>query len=75
MDNAPKRRTSPWIAFLAGAVVMLALGLLIFAWQGTDDAAKGVRVAARAAQALPDLPEPRLPQAPRLPDAPIPLPK
>ena len=69
------RRTSPWIAFLAGAVAMLALALGWCAWRGGDDAGRAVGAAVRAADSLPAIERPRLPEAPKLPDAPIPVPK
>ena len=69
------RSTNPWMAFAAGAVAMLAIALLVFAWQGRDEATDAARTAAAAAKALPDLERPRLPDAPRIPDAPIPRPK
>jgi hypothetical protein len=69
-----ERRTSPWVAFAAGAVAMLALALAWYAWQGRDDAGEAAAVAVRAADGVKVSP-PRLPDAPRIPDAPIPLPK
>jgi len=70
-----ERPTSPWIAFAAGVVAMLALGLLWYAWQGRDDAGKAAEAALRAADGLPAIAPPRLPDAPRIPDAPVPVPK
>jgi hypothetical protein len=70
-----ERRTSPWIAFAAGAVAMLALALAYAAWESRDTAQGLVRAAAGAAQALPEVPRPTMPDAPRLPDAPTPIPK
>lgn len=70
-----ERSSSLWIAFAAGAVAMLALALLWFAWQGRDDAARLGRAAIAAARALPELRRPHLPDAPRIPDAPVPHPK
>lgn len=70
-----ERPTNPWIAFAAGAVVMLAVLLLVFAWQGGNDATEAAKTAAEAARAVPDLAPPRLPDAPRIPDAPVPRPK
>jgi hypothetical protein len=70
-----ERRTSPWIAFVAGAVAMLAVALLWYAWQGRDDATTAADSAIRAADAIPQMEPPRLPDAPRLPDVPIPVPK
>jgi hypothetical protein len=70
-----EHRPSPWIAFAAGAVVMLLLALLWFAWISRADASRTVRAAAEVAADLPELKAPRLPEAPRLPDAPKPVPK
>ena len=70
-----ERRTSPWIAFVAGAVAMLAVALLWYAWQGRDDAGKTASAAIQAAKSIPQIEPPRLPDAPRIPDAPIPVPK
>lgn len=69
------RETSPWIAFAAGAVAMLALALLVFAWQAQDEGVDAVRTAEAAARAIPDLEPPKLPEAPRIPDNPMPRPK
>lgn len=70
-----ERPTNPWIAFAAGVVAMLALGLLWWAWQGRDDAGGAAEAALRAAEGLPAITPPRLPDAPRIPDAPVPVPK
>ncbi|WP_068875727.1 MULTISPECIES: hypothetical protein [unclassified Phenylobacterium] len=69
------RHTSPWIAFAAGVVAMLAIGLLWYAWQGRIGAGKVAEAALRAADGLPAIAPPRLPDAPRIPDAPVPVPK
>ena len=73
MSEVSNERTSPWIAFLAGAVVMLAIVLIAFAWVRGERAAEGLTLALRDAPDLPTLP--RMPDAPRLPDAPMPKPK
>ena len=70
-----ERRTNPWIAFAAGAVAMLAIALLFFAWQGRDDATEAAKRAAAAARAIPEIEPPKLPAAPRIPDAPVPVPR
>jgi len=70
-----ERSTSPWLAFVAGAVAMLAIALLAFAWLSRGDAGEAAKTAVAATQAIPDLKPPRLPDAPRIPDAPIPQPK
>ena len=69
-----ERRSSPWIAFIAGMVVMLALALIWFAWQGRHGAGDAAEAALRASEGVKIAP-PRIPEAPRLPDAPIPVPK
>jgi hypothetical protein len=74
MAEVSNQRTSPWIAFLAGAVVMLAIVLIAFAWWRGEQAAQGVTLALRNAPDLPPLPR-MPPDAPRLPGAPIPKPK
>jgi hypothetical protein len=73
MADVSKRETSPWIAFLAGAVAVLALMLIVFGWQGGQRFADGVMMSLRAAPELPNLP--RMPDAPRLPVAPVPKPR
>lgn len=73
MADTSHGQTSPWIAFLAGAVVMLAVALLVFGWQRGERAAEAVVLSLRAAPHLPRMP--RLPDSPRIPEAPIPQPK
>ena len=63
------------MAFAAGAVAMLAIALLVFAWQGRDEATDVAKTAAAAAKVIPDLEPPRLPDAPRIPDTPVPRPQ
>jgi hypothetical protein len=70
-----ERPTTPWIAFLAGAVAMLAIALLWFAWQGRDEAAVAAKAAAVAMWSVPELKRPRLPEAPHIPDNPVPRPE
>jgi hypothetical protein len=70
-----ERRINPWIAFAAGAVAMLALALIWYAWQGRDDAGRAAEAALKAADSLPAIAPPPLPDAPRIPDAPVPVPK
>ena len=73
MAETSHHQTSPWIAFLAGAVVMLAVALLAFGWQRGERAAEGLVLSLRDAPHLPRLPQ--LPDAPRLPGAPVPKPQ
>lgn len=73
MAETSHRQTSPWVAFLAGAVVMLAVALLAFGWLRGERAAQDLVLWLRDAPHLPHLP--RLPDSPRLPEAPVPQPK
>jgi hypothetical protein len=73
MAETSHGQPSPWVAFLAGAVVMLAVALLAFGWLRGERMAEGVVLSLRDAPHLLRLP--RLPDAPRLPGAPIPQPK
>ena len=73
MADVSKRGTSPWVAFLAGAVAVLALMLALFGWQGGQRLADGVATSLRSAPDLPALPQ--MPEGPRLPDAPVPKPQ
>jgi len=73
MADTSHGQTSPWIAFLAGAVVMLAVALLVFGWLRGERVAEGVVLSLRDAPHLPRLPP--LPDAPRLPGPPIPQPR
>jgi len=70
-----ERPINPWMAFAAGAVAMLAIALLIFAWMARNDAVEVAKTAVAATRVIPDVEPPRLPDAPRIPDAPIPVPK
>jgi hypothetical protein len=70
-------RPRPWIAFLAGAVVMLAIVLVWMAWNATRSA---ITSTLRADMALPHrsaLPLPRTPppEGPHLPKPPVPTPR
>lgn len=73
MAETSRNRTSPWVAFIAGAVAMLALALGWTAWNRVQDAPRKMQVA--IGPSLPRVPAPRLPEAPRLPDAPVPTPR
>ena len=69
MPEASSRKISPWIAFVAGVVAMLAVALAVFAWSHRDHAADGLNLTLRDTPSLPSLPH--LPQVPKLPDPPI----
>jgi uncharacterized membrane protein YqjE len=69
------RGANPWIAFAAGAVAVLALALVFYAWQLRHAARDVARTAVAATKALPELERPTLPEAPRMPDVPVPRPK
>ena len=73
MAQVSNERSSPWIAFLAGAIAMLAIVLILFAWWRAERAAEAFTLTLRNTPDLPTLPH--MPDAPRLPDAPIPKPK
>lgn len=73
MAEVSDKRTNPWIAFMAGAVAVLVVVLIFFAWSRGERAAERLRLGLRDAPALPSVPH--MPDAPRLPDAPVPKPK
>jgi cytochrome oxidase assembly protein ShyY1 len=73
MAETSPRRFSPWIAFLAGGVAMLALVLAVFGWWQAQRATQAVKINLRDAPALPSLPQ--TPNGPRLPPPPIPKPQ
>ena len=73
MADVSDKRTSPWIAFIAGGVAVLVVVLIFFAWSSGERAANGVKLTLRDAPTLPGLPH--VPDAPRLPDGPVPKPK
>jgi hypothetical protein len=72
--NDPRPR--PWIAFLAGAVVMLVIVLVWMAWNATRSA---ITATLRADVALPQrslpLPKTPPPEGPHLPKPPVPAPR
>jgi hypothetical protein len=68
-----EQRSGRWIAFVAGAVAALALGLAYLAWSRVQDAAGDLKLSVRPAAVFPQ--PPRLPDAPELPDAPVPKPQ
>ena len=73
MAEASSQRPNPWIAFLAGAVAVLAVVLIAFAWMQAGHVGDGVKLSLRDTPSLPVLP--RTPEGPKLPDPPIPRPK
>jgi hypothetical protein len=80
MARRPDPRTAPqtrsWIAFLTGAVAMLALVLAWLAWSRSQDAAGTIRAdVALPRPDLPSLPTTPPPEGPRLPSVPVPAPR
>lgn len=77
MAQISEPRPRPWIAFLAGAVVMLLLALIWFAWSRGRDAINVVAygITLPRAAALPPLPIVPPPEGPHLPQQPVPTPK
>ena len=73
MADVSKRGTNPWIAFLAGAVAVLAVVLILFGWHGGQRLADGVALSLRDAPDLPTLPH--TPEGPRIPNPPVPKPQ
>ncbi|MDB5419283.1 MAG: hypothetical protein JWP50_2702 [Phenylobacterium sp.] len=77
MAQISEPRARPWIAFLAGAVVMLLLVLVWLAWTRSQEAistvASGVTLPRTAA--LPSLPTAPPPEGPHLPRPPAPTPR
>jgi hypothetical protein len=77
MAQISEPRARSWIAFLAGAVVMLLLALVWFAWTRGQEAinvvASGFTLPRTAA--LPSLPTGPPPEGPHLPRPPVPTPK
>ncbi|MDB5474947.1 MAG: hypothetical protein JWP49_458 [Phenylobacterium sp.] len=80
MAQRPDPRTEPqtrsWIAFLTGAVVMLAIVLAWLAWSRSHDAVRTVRAdIALPRPDLPSLPTTPPPEGPHLPPVPVPTPR
>ena len=77
MAQISEPRPRPWIAFLAGAVVMLLLALVWLAWSRSQDAINVVAsgIALPRAAALPSLPTVPPPEGPHLPRPPVPTPR
>jgi hypothetical protein len=70
----PRRRE--WIAFMAGAVAMLAVALVVFGWLRMRDTAGTLRADMALPHAdLPSLPDQPPPEGPRAPRLPLPVPK
>lgn len=71
-----ERRTPGWIAFAAGAVAMLVLVLLWWAWRESTEAADTVGAFVKDAEVVaPDIEPLRIPPAPPIPDSPVPAPR
>ena len=67
-------RSNAWAAFLAGAMVVLALGLAWLGWSSARDASR-LALDLPAAQ-IPDMPQaPNLPEMPKMPAIPAPGPR
>ena len=73
MAEVSPQHSNPWVAFLAGAVAVLAVVLIAFAWMRAEHAAGGMKLSLRDGPNLPSLPQ--MPEGPKLPDPPIPTPK
>ncbi len=69
MAEASSRGTSPWIAFFAGAVALLAVVLIVLAWTHRRDAADGLKLTLHGTPELPSLPH--MPEGPKMPDPPL----
>ena len=74
MAETSPRRTSPWMAFCAGAVVMLAIVLAWWALSAGRRAVDKVTLVAPIPRPS-DLTVPHLPNGPKLPNPPVPMPK
>ena len=74
MAETSPRRANPWVAFAAGALVVVLALLVWLAWSGGSRMSEDVRLTVPTPR-LADAPLPDLPDAPRLPDAPIPTPR
>ena len=69
-------RGREWIAFLAGAVAMLAVALVVFGWLRMRDTAGSLRSEMALPHAeLPSLPSQPPPEGPHPPRLPLPVPK
>jgi hypothetical protein len=73
MAETSRRRASPWVAFTAGAVAMLALVLAWTAWHRGREAVG--RLDVTVSPDLSRLNPPRIPDAPKIPDLPVPKPR
>ena len=73
MADVSKRGTNPWIAFLAGAVAVLAVVLVLFGWRGGQRLADGFALSLRDAPDLPTLPH--TPVGPLIPTPRVPTPQ
>jgi len=73
MAEASPQRPGPRVAFMAGAVAVLAVVLIALAWMRAGHATEGMKLGLREAPSLPSLP--RNPEGPKLPNPPIPTPK
>ena len=72
MAKTTGHRTNPWVAFLAGAVAMLAIGLAWLGWTRAHQAATSVRTGFQLPHtpSLPSVPTTPPPEGPKLPQIP-----
>ena len=76
MAHPADPRSRQWIAFLAGAVAMLALVMIWLAWSRLHDAAGTLRAEVALPSAdLPSLPTNPPPEGPHPPRLPLPGPR
>lgn len=76
MAQTSDPRSRQWAAFLAGAVVMLAIVLVWRAWSRSRETAGTLRAdVALPSPELPSLPTTPPPTGPKLPQLPLPTPK
>ena len=74
MAQTSDPRSRQWAAFLAGAVVMLAIVLVWWAWSRSREAVSTMRAEVALPSAVPTLPT-TPPGGPRLPQLPLPTPR
>jgi len=75
MAQRSQPRDRPWIAFVAGAVAMLAIVLAWLAWNRVENPGAFRADVALPHAELPSLPTVPPPQGPQLPRLPLPVPR